>query len=103
MAATTQNTTTVVMSCVSCTGDLFSRFSAAPESRTPASRVCGFASRFQTSPMPALVTENLIRAGWSAAGTEEAGREAKQAAKVLSDANAKTFLGFLGKQQTIKA
>ena len=53
--------------------------------------------------MPALVTENLIRAGWSAAGTEEAGREAKQAAKVLSDANAKTFLGFLGKQQTIKA
>ena len=51
--------------------------------------------------MPALVTENLIRAGWSAAGTEEAGREAKQAAKVLSDANAKTFLGFLGKQQII--
>lgn len=67
----------------------------------PASRVCGFVSRFQTSPMPALVTGNLIRAGWSAASTEEAGREAKQAAKVLSDANAKTFLGFLGEQHII--
>lgn len=51
--------------------------------------------------MPALVTGNLIRAGWSAASTEEAGREAKQAAKVLSDANAKAFLGFLGEQHII--
>jgi hypothetical protein len=49
--------------------------------------------------VPALVTGNLICAGWSVAGTEEAGRKAKHAAEVLSDANAKTFLLFLGKQQ----
>jgi hypothetical protein len=66
---------------------------------TPASRVCVFVSSVHKSPVPALVTGNLICAGWSVAGTEEAGRKVKHAAEVLSDANAKTFLLFLGKQQ----